>query len=236
MHLSVAVSKVNKWASRESGDTLEMIERPHGGVSFVLADGQSSGVAAKAISIRVVRKVISELSDGVRDGAAARAANDMLFALRRGKVSATLTILSVELDSRSLIITRCGNSPVYVRPPGGDVELVESDAESLGFYRHTRPSVDHLYLEPGLLAVACTDGITHAGSRGQSVFDVARVIETIWQEQPSAQAIADRLLEEALLLDNGRPSDDTSVVVLHVQSGVETGPRRMTVDIPIADH
>ena len=86
MHLSVAVSKVNKWASRESGDTLEMIERPHGGVSFVLADGQSSGIAAKAISIRVVRKVISELSDGVRDGAAARAANDMLFALRRGKV------------------------------------------------------------------------------------------------------------------------------------------------------
>ena len=103
MHLSVAVSKVNKWASRESGDTLEMIERPHGGVSFVLADGQSSGIAAKAISIRVVRKVISELSDGVRDGAAARAANDMLFALRRGKVSATLSILSVELDSQSLL-------------------------------------------------------------------------------------------------------------------------------------
>ena len=50
MHLSVAASKINKWAVRESGDTLEMIERPRGGISFVLADGQSSGEAAKAIS------------------------------------------------------------------------------------------------------------------------------------------------------------------------------------------
>ena len=73
MHLSVAASKINKWAVRESGDTLEMIERPHGGISFVLADGQSSGEAAKAISIRVVRKVVSELAEGVRDGAAAQA-------------------------------------------------------------------------------------------------------------------------------------------------------------------
>jgi serine phosphatase RsbU (regulator of sigma subunit) len=236
MHLSVAVSKVNKWASRESGDTLEMIERPHGGVSFVLADGQSSGIAAKAISIRVVRKVISELSDGVRDGAAARAANDMLFALRRGKVSATLSILSVELDSHSLIITRCGNSPVYIRSPGGDVELLETDAPSLGFYRHTRPTVDHLYLEPGLIAIACTDGITHAGSRSKQQLYVDEMIENLWQIQPSASFLAEGLLEEALKLDEGRPADDTSVVVLHVQSGAEDGPRRMTVEIPVPDH
>lgn len=236
MHLSVSVSKVNKWASRESGDTFEMIERPHGGVSFVLADGQSSGEAAKAISIRVVRKVISELSDGVRDGAAARAANDMLFNLRRGKVSATLTILSVELDSRSLIITRCGNSPVYIRPPSGEVSLLETDAPALGFYRNTRPSVDHLYLEPGLLAIACTDGIIHAGSRSKSMIDVPSLVEELWQVEPSATAIAEGLLEEALTLDNDRPSDDTSVVVLHVQSGVASGPRRMTVDIPVPDN
>jgi serine phosphatase RsbU (regulator of sigma subunit) len=235
MHLSVAVSKVNKWASRESGDTFEMIERPHGGVSFVLADGQSSGEAAKAISISVVRKVISELSDGVRDGAAARAANDMLFTLRRGKVSATLTILSVELESNSLIITRCGNSPVYIRPPGGDIELLETDAPALGFYHHTRPSVDHLYLEPGLMAIACSDGITYAGSRSQRILDVGQVVEDIWQNEPSPQAIADGLLAEAVLLDEGRSGDDTSVVVLHVQSGEANGPRRMTVDIPFAD-
>ena len=36
------VGKIGKWATSESGDTLEMIERPHGGISFVLVDGQRS--------------------------------------------------------------------------------------------------------------------------------------------------------------------------------------------------
>lgn len=235
MQLSIAVSKINKWGVRESGDTLEMIERPRGGLSLVLADGQSSGEGAKAISTRVVRKVISELSEGVRDGAAARAANDMLYAYRHGRVSAAMVILSVELDSSTLIITRCGDLPVYVRYPGGDAELLESESPALGFYRTARPEVEHLMLEPGLLAVAFTDGVLHAGGRKGETLDVAQVIEDIWQATASAQAVADGLLERALAADDGRPNDDTSIVALHVQSGPEKGPRTMRVEVPIPD-
>jgi hypothetical protein len=73
MEVQIAVAKVNKYASSESGDTLEVVERPKGGLSVVLADGQTSGRGAKAVSMMVVRKVISLLAEGVRDGAAARA-------------------------------------------------------------------------------------------------------------------------------------------------------------------
>lgn len=235
MHLSFAASKINKWAVRQSGDTLEMIERPHGGLSFVLADGQSSGEAAKSISIRVVRKVISELAEGVRDGAAARAANDMLYAQRRGKVSATLVILSVDLDSGSLVVTQCGNSGIFVRPPGGDLLLLESESPSLGFYRHTRPTVDQIFLEPGLVACAFTDGLLHAGGGPEGSLDLPAEIERIWQVTPSAQALADGLLERAIAADDGRPNDDTSIVVLHVQSGPAQGPRYMRVEMPVPD-
>ncbi len=235
MHLSVAASKINKWAVRESGDTLEMIERPHGGISFVLADGQSSGEAAKAISIRVVRKVVSELAEGVRDGATARAANDMLYELRRGKVSATLIILSVDLDSNSLVITQCGNSGVYVRQPGGDLQLLESTSPPLGFYQHARPTVDQVYLEPGLIALAFTDGLSHAGEHYGTPLDIPMAFEKIWQTTPTAQAVADGLLERAIEADQNRPRDDTSVLVLHVQSGLPEGPRFMRVEVPLPD-
>jgi serine phosphatase RsbU (regulator of sigma subunit) len=235
MHLSVAASKINKWGVRESGDTLEMIERPHGGISFVLADGQSSGEAAKAISIRVVRKVVSDLAEGVRDGAAARAANDMLHALRQGKVSSTLVILSIELDSHSLIVSQCGESSVYVRYPGGDLQLLESETPVLGFYRNTRPTVDHIYLEPGLMACAFTDGLKHAGSRTGIEFDIPEALEAVWQKSPTAVALADGLLERAMAADSGRPNDDTSILVLHVQSGEPTGPRGMQVEVPLPD-
>ena len=50
MEVQFAVAKISKYATQESGDTLEMIERPSGGLSFVLVDGQRSGRSAKIIS------------------------------------------------------------------------------------------------------------------------------------------------------------------------------------------
>ncbi len=73
MEVQIAVAKVNKYATSESGDTLEVVERPNGGLSVVLADGQTSGHGAKAVSQLVVRRVIGLLAEGVGDGAAARA-------------------------------------------------------------------------------------------------------------------------------------------------------------------
>ena len=47
MEIQIAVAKTNKYASMESGDTLEVVERPNGGLSVVLSDGQTSGKGAK---------------------------------------------------------------------------------------------------------------------------------------------------------------------------------------------
>ena len=102
MEVQIAVAKVRRYATSNSGDTVEVVERPQGGVSLVLADGQSSGRGAKWISTLVARKVIALLAEGVRDGAAARAASDSLYTERSGRVSATLNILSVDMQTRTL--------------------------------------------------------------------------------------------------------------------------------------
>src|SRR3972149_9648186 len=114
MEVKLAVSKINKYASSQSGDTVEIVERPNGGLSVVVADGQSSGRGAKHISILVVRKVISLLADGVRDGAAARAAPGCLYSARGGRVSSTLNIVSVDRQTDTLVITRNNPAPVLV--------------------------------------------------------------------------------------------------------------------------
>ncbi|HQL40022.1 MAG TPA: hypothetical protein PKV95_11155, partial [Anaerolineaceae bacterium] len=114
MEIQAAVAKISKFGSRISGDTLEIVERPNGGVSIVLADGRSSGHDAKAISSLVVRKVISLLADGVRDGAAARAASDYLFTVYEGKASVYLSILSADLQTNTLVITRNNQTPVFI--------------------------------------------------------------------------------------------------------------------------
>ena len=140
MEAQVAVAKIPKYASSASGDTIEMIERPSGGLSFVLVDGQWSGKPAKRISNVVARKAISLLAEGVRDGAAARAASDYLYTYREGKVQATLNILSIDLITQTLVITRNSPAPVIL-VRGGEMALLDSPTESVGTRRGTRPSI-----------------------------------------------------------------------------------------------
>ncbi|HEY5669084.1 MAG TPA: PP2C family protein-serine/threonine phosphatase [Anaerolineales bacterium] len=232
MDIRIAVAKTRKYATSDSGDTVEIIERPNGGLSVVMADGQSSGRGAKSISTMVVRKVISLLAEGVRDGAAARAASDYLFTERGGKVSATLNILSVDKQTRTLVITRNNPAPV-LRAIGDEIRSLDEKCVPIGLYRGTRPLISEVPLEVGLTSVMYTDGFIHAGSRyGESMDVVACLQGLLEDENPSPQLIADDLLDTAIRLDHGRPSDDISIVVLRVTRNAGDNVRRMYVRLP----
>ncbi len=234
MEIQVATAKVGKWATSESGDTLEMIERPQGGFSFVLVDGQRSGRAAKAISNLVARKAISELAEGVRDGAAARAAHDYLFTHKAGKVSATLNILSVDLTSKTLVLSRNNHCPIVVITPNDGLWLLDEPSEPVGVRRGTKPQITELPLVAGTAVVVYTDGLETAGARSTCVFDVtAAVHELTAKGNTSAQKLADGLLERALALDEGRPRDDISVLVLCVVDRAGDDVRRLAVRLPL---
>ncbi len=233
MNILIAVSKINKYATSESGDTLEVIERPNGGMSVVLADGQTSGRGAKAVSTMVVRKVISLLADGVRDGAAARAASDYLYTERKGKVSATLNILSVDLTTNTLVISRNNPAPVFLAR-GDKLDCLDSDSTPVGTNRNIRPAITEIPLEVGLTVVMYTDGVLHAGERTGNKMDVSTTLEGLLEdENPSPQVIADALLSNAMRLDDSRPADDISVVVLKTSPTEGDGVRRMTVSLPV---
>jgi serine phosphatase RsbU (regulator of sigma subunit) len=211
-----------------------VIERPNGGLSIVMADGQSSGRGAKWVSSFVVRKVISLLADGVRDGAAARAASDSLFAERGGKVSATLNILSVDMLTKTLVITRNNPAPVLLAFDD-EIKTLSDPSVSVGFYRDTRPLINEIPLQTGMTVVVFTDGIVHAGSREGRSMEVDTCLQSILEDDdPTAQEITDCLLEHAVKLDQGRPVDDTSVIALRVSPRIsENKVRRMLVRLPI---
>lgn len=233
MEINIAIAKINKYAVSESGDTLEVVERPNGGVSVVLADGQTSGRGAKAISTMVVRKVISLLADGVRDGAAARAASDYLFTERSGKVTACLNILSVDLQTGTIVISRNNPTPIFIAH-NDKIECISTDSPSIGTSRNIRPSITEFPLESGITIVIYTDGINYAGDRSGQKLDICTILEAMLEEEePSAQEIADTILAQAIRLDNNRPNDDMSVVVLRSTPQETDQIRRMTVRLPV---
>jgi serine phosphatase RsbU (regulator of sigma subunit) len=233
MEIRVAVAKTSKYAVSESGDTLEVVERPNGGVSVVLADGQTSGRGAKVISTMVVRKVISLLAEGVRDGAAARAASDYLFTERSGKVSACLGILSADLQTDTLVIVRNMPTPVFIAQ-NDHVECMSSESSPIGTSRNIRPAITEIPIEVGSIVVMYTDGLEHAGERIGQNLDICTLLEASIEDlEPVAQEIADRLLLQAIRLDQDRPNDDMSVAVVQVIEGGTNQIRRMTVQLPV---
>lgn len=233
MEVQIAVAKVNKYAVSESGDTLEVVERPNGGLSVVLADGQSSGRGAKAISQMVVRKVIGLLAEGVRDGATARAASDALFTDKQGKVISTLNIASLDLSSGTIVLTRNNPAPMYVCR-GDRIDSLEEESIPLGTSRNVRPLITEIAIEPGLIIVIYTDGLVHAGKRRGMPMDVGAILHSVLEDQdPSPQMLADNLLAQAVSLDENRPADDISVLVLKVAARTGDNVRRMTVRLPI---
>ena len=234
MEIQAAVAKVHKYATNESGDTLEMIERPHGGLSLVLADGQRSGRAAKVISNLVARKAISLLAEGVRDGAAARAAHDYLYANRGGKVLATLNIVSVDLVTKTVVISRNSHCPVIVADRDG-ARALDAPSQPVGIYPGTKPVITELPIVPHTWLVVFTDGVLAAGDRyGERLDMVQLVTDFLSSREGDAQAMADAILEQAVELDRGRPSDDISVLVIAIVPRVrEDNVRRMTINFPI---
>lgn len=237
MQIQIAVAKTGKYAVSESGDTLEMIERPQGGLSLVLVDGQRSGRAAKLISNLVARKTISLLGEGVRDGAAARAAHDYLYTQRNGKVSATLNIVSIDMITKTLVISRNSHCPVIVQTDFDTSILLDEKTPPVGVHRVTKPQIQEFPLTVGTVAVIFTDGIISAGERHGKYLDVPAFVHESYRRnigwEAVAHSIADDLLQEALRLDDHRPADDMSVLVVAVTDHDSSEVRRLEVELPI---
>lgn len=230
--IECAVAKTNKHASRESGDTAEIVERPGGGISMIVIDGQGSGRAAKTLSSLLAARAVSLIKDGVRDGAVARAVHDHLFAFRHGQVSATLDILSVDFRSRSALVTRNAAAPLVISR-GGVVESAPCVADPIGLFSFNRPAVWELPLEDRLLIVVGTDGIASSGRRsGLPDFDLIGATRELNMAHDSPERLADALLSASIARDQGRPADDMTVLVLRVLADEAGAPiRRMTARI-----
>ncbi len=230
--IDVGVAKTEKYASRESGDTVELVERPSGGFTVVMIDGQGSGRAAKTLSLLLSSKAVALVKEGVRDGVVARATHDYLFAFRHGQVSATLDLLSIDLRTRTTVITRNTESPMLLGLDGA-IDVLPALSGPIGRYRWTKPSVRELPMQPGLEVLLFTDGIWHSGRRtDQPPVDLVAFGQRFFGQDTPAQSLADLLLETVIERDGGKPNDDMAVVALSLREGTSAlAVRRMGMQV-----
>jgi len=233
--IDVGFAKTEKYASRESGDTVELVERPGGGFSIVMIDGQGSGKAAKTLSLLLSSKAVGLIKEGVRDGAVARATHDHLFAFRHGRVSATLDMLSIDMKTRTIVVSRNADSPMLVRDESG-IQIVPVNSGPIGLYQWTKPAVTELPMLPGTTIALFTDGIPHSGRR-QSLppIDFETLATETMEPGGPAEVTAEAILQKALERDANRPGDDMAVIVVSiVEQESDMLLRRMSAQFQMA--
>jgi hypothetical protein len=216
----------------ESGDTLETVERPNGGETIVMADALVENHFAKVISSSVVRNVSSQIAKGVRDGAAIRVASDTLFTDHNGKVGSYLNVVSVDLQTCTIVISRNNPAPTYVFSHNR-IEALPGESSPIGLTRNIKPSIVEIPLEVGLTVLSFTEGLMNAGKNFSLTFEVTTLLESLLDEQdPAAQSIADTILNEAIRMDNNQPQEDMALVVLRVIAHSFDSIRRLTIQLP----
>lgn len=216
MEVRIGIAKTNKYAMSECGDSVETAERPQGGISVILADGQGSGKPAKLTSSLVVNKAVSLITDGARDGAVARSVHDFLYVIKNGKVSSTLTILSADLDTQTAVFCRNSNCPVLVKQDYG-IDIYDEEIPSIGVHKRMKPLVHEMPLNEGMILLSYSDGIQAAGRKRGKTFDLKYILRLLTDYQAQdVDFIARSILEYALELDDYRPGDDMTVALLGV--------------------
>ncbi|MFM9108861.1 MAG: SpoIIE family protein phosphatase [Chloroflexota bacterium] len=228
--IDIGVAKTNKYATRESGDTVEIVERPAGGLTVVIADGQGSGRAAKTLSQMAASRAVEAIKHGARDEAAAALVNDHLRAYRHGQVSASVTLLSFDLAAGMILAARFGDGALGWRAAGGDLGLLDAGPPA-GLNAGAEPALGRWPLAAGWAGALCTDGIVQAGRRTGEPAGTT-LLETAFGPGTAAQQAADEILGAALALDGGKPGDDMAIVVALVSGwDGDVAVRRMGVQV-----
>lgn len=229
------VAKRPKHGDDISGDTIEVIERPRGGLSLVLADGGGPGPKAKAISSFVAHKAIDEIANGTKDGMAARAVHDAVYGRYKGAATSSLVILSADIPARTVVVSRNSTGPVLVRTPR-EIMVYEEDVALLGSVAGLKPNIYSVPMVADAFAIAFTKGVFEAGARRKAPWTTKEILTVVEDaiDVHGAESVARVLLDAAVDADDGKPHDDMAVVAIRIEPGTAGEcTRTMTVHCPV---
>ena len=234
MEIRIGISKTAKWHADESADTAVIFERPAGGgYSIILCDGMINGQDSKNVSFVASNKISALISEGVRDSTAIRATSDLLFTNYNGLAQSLLNVVSIDLITNTIVISRNNPNPVYCYQRGNFIEWF-NDSQPIGTSKHIQPSISEIEIEPGTILALVTDGIFSAGHAFGTQVDIPMLIQSMIDDDnaTSAQEIADFILNQAIQLDQSKPKNDMAVVIIRVLNEESGCVLRFTYFLP----
>ena len=234
MVIEIGAAKCSRFGDADSDETTEIIERPSGGQSVVYCSGKRNGRRSKIISSMIVNRVLEKTAESFRDSTAIKSVSDQIFRDYSGDTSGDLCMISADFESETIVVSRCTRYPVFYYRRGM-LNVWNTPAEQVGSDKGLHPSITEIPIEPGTVIVMLSEGILKAGHSTGEEGDIVDLILNIAEESREATAdyMAEFFLNRALGLDQDKPHDDMTAIVMKVDVETQFNNRRILMTCPV---
>ena len=213
MATACAVSRENKhrhFRKPDNGDAVLTRSLPGGWELLAISDGMGHGAGAQEESKKTLELLSLCLEAGYSRAQAMTAVNGAMLSATGGEKFATVDLCLMNLWTGETAMNKLGACASFILQ-GQKLTTVEGAALPLGIIEHAQPMEHTFTLGEGDVLLLVSDGVMDA-------FPEDRGIPRILQQQrdQTPQRLADLLLREAIMQQNGLPADDMTVLCARV--------------------
>ena len=198
-----------------SGDFYDVYRLDADNVALVVADVCGKGTAA-ALYMALVRTRLRDF-DAVAHGPAATlaAVNRALVEEDHSGMFVTIFLGHYRGADGRLDYACAGHPPPLVARADGRIEALQCRGGLVGAFDDIDYADDRIRLDAGDTLLAYSDGITEAGTRGDALYGLERLRETLaaGRVQP-LDALCNGIADDALAWSNGEPRDDITLLAV----------------------
>jgi sigma-B regulation protein RsbU (phosphoserine phosphatase) len=203
------------------GDFYDVFQTGADQWTVVIGDVCGKGIGAAVVTALLRHSIRASVAAEATLADALRAVNRTVLDHATDRSS---TVALVRLDRAVpgwAAVVCCAGHPLPLLLSGGQARQVGAPGTLIGILPEPTFQEVRLDLVPGDQLVLFTDGVTE-GRRGAEFYDLDRLLTNASRPAPSAQALARRLVEDAVEFQGGSTRDDMAVVVATVSAPSRT--------------
>ncbi len=192
-----------------SGDTHSLIEVASGKYLVALCDGMGSGKEARSGSRLAIGLLENFYKAGFENEIILTSINKLL-SLSGDEHFNALDVAVLDLKAGNMDFIKLGAPQGYLKRSNG-TEIIGTSGLPLGVLEEMRPHITQKRIENFDQLIMVTDGVSDAFDTPDNLSQFINLQDTI-----NPQTLADKILEKAVALQDGYPSDDMSVSVVRI--------------------
>jgi stage II sporulation protein E len=195
------------------GDSFTISTLKEGKELIALSDGMGVGEKACSESQAAVRLLENLLNSGFQSRVALNTINSVLMLKSTSDTFATIDMVMIDLYTAEVDFIKIGSAPSFIKR-GKRVGVITSNSLPIGILDNIDIVSEKRALCAKDMLVLVSDGVLEI-SRGVNDSDwIPGFLEAIDEKDP--QLVAEMILNKALILCNGKPNDDMTVICINI--------------------